>query len=148
MTHGEGGGVGGMCARDTSEEGEVVKRFKVQVSECAEVLVGQQEEAVEEEEAHFKAGRRNEVAESDGRRAKALSSALPRLISAAMSRADTSPSGRCEATPSEILEGGGRLSSLQVQPARPSGRRRSRVGAVGGWGDLGRSGGIWYFKWR
>lgn len=137
MTHGEGGGVGGMCARDTSEEGEVVKRFKVQVSECAEVLVGQQEEAVEKEEAHFKAGRRNEVAESDGRRAKALSSALPRLISAAMSRADTSPSGRCEATPSEILEGGGDSPPFKCNQrgrvgadAREWGRGRWAVGGI------------------
>lgn len=137
MTHGEGGGVGGMCARDTSEEGEVVKRFKVQVSECAEVLVGQQEEAVEEEEAHFKAGRRNEVAESDGRRAKALSSALPRLISAAMSRADTSPSGRCEATPSEILEGGAALLPSSATSEAEWAQTLESGGGGGGGGRLG-----------
>lgn len=66
MTHGEGGGRrGGRCARDTNEEGEVVKRFKVRVSECAEVLVGQQEEAVEEEEAHSR------LAEGMGSRSRA-----------------------------------------------------------------------------
>lgn len=71
MTHGEGGGRGGgRCARDTNEEGEVVKRFKVRVSECAEVLVGQQEEAVEEEEAHSR------LAEGMGSRSRAGEGAL------------------------------------------------------------------------